>query len=99
MTRKETTRHAFVGARIFDGDVWHDDAVLLTEGARVAGIVPAGDVSSDTQTTKLDGGILAPGFVDLQVNGGGGVMLNDRQDVESDEDVLLSPPRRARPWC
>ena len=26
---------------------------------------------------------MAPGFVDLQVNGGGGVMLNDRQDVET----------------
>ncbi len=31
----------------------------------------------------LGGGMLVPGFVDLQVNGGGGVMLNDRQDVET----------------
>ena len=30
----------------------------------------------------LGGGVLAPGFVDLQVNGGGGVLLNDRPDVE-----------------
>ena len=30
----------------------------------------------------LAGGVLAPGFIDLQVNGGGGVLLNDRPDVE-----------------
>ena len=27
--------------------------------------------------------MLAPGFVDLQVNGGGGLMINDRPDVET----------------
>ncbi len=31
---------------------------------------------------RLGGGVLAPGFVDLQVNGGGGVMLNDQPDLE-----------------
>jgi N-acetylglucosamine-6-phosphate deacetylase len=35
------------------------------------------------ESTRLDGGFLAPGFVDLQVNGGGGVLLNDRPDVEA----------------
>lgn len=29
----------------------------------------------------LGGGVIVPGFVDLQVNGGGGVMFNDHQDV------------------
>ena len=41
---------------------------------------------------EADGGMLAPGFVDLQVNGGGGVMLNDRPDVDDDPHHL----RRAR---
>ena len=31
--------------------------------------------------------ILAPGFVDLQVNGGGGVMLNDHPDVQGIETI------------
>ena len=31
--------------------------------------------------------MLAPGFVDLQVNGGGGVMLNDHPDVASIETI------------
>ena len=71
---------AFSGARIFDGEAWHEDAALIMRGDTVEAVasVPAG-----VQAIELDGGMLVPGFVDLQVNGGGGVMLNDRQDVET----------------
>ncbi len=71
---------AFSGARIFDGEAWHEDAALVVRGDTVEAVasVPAG-----VQAIELDGGMLVPGFVDLQVNGGGGVMLNDRQDVET----------------
>ena len=78
-----TPSFALVGARLFDGDAWHDDAALLIEGGTVAGIVAKADVPDDMEVRDLDGGILAPGFIDLQVNGGGGVMLNDRPDVET----------------
>ena len=44
--------------------------------------VPAGMPKSLTT-----GGMLAPGFVDLQVNGGGGVMLNDHPTVEGIETI------------
>jgi hypothetical protein len=74
---------AFVGAHIFDGERWHEDAALVTRGREVECIIPAAEVPGDAETLELKGGILAPGFVDCQVNGGGGVMLNDRQDVEA----------------
>ena len=35
------------------------------------------------RVVEAGGGLLAPGFVDLQVNGGGGLMINDRPDVET----------------
>ena len=77
------SRRAFSGAAIFDGEVWHKDAALIVDGRDVVEIVPVGALSAGATVVKLDGGILAPGFVDLQVNGGGGVMLNDRRDVEA----------------
>jgi len=67
---------AFAGARIFDGERWHDDAALLVGVDGVEAIVPASSVAG-RPVERLDGGMLVPGFVDLQVNGGGGVLLNE----------------------
>lgn len=80
-------RFALIGARIFDGDAWHDDAALVVCDGEIEAIMPAGAVPSDMETVATGGGILAPGFVDLQVNGGGGVMLNDHPDVATIETI------------
>jgi N-acetylglucosamine-6-phosphate deacetylase len=73
---------ALSAPRIFDGVIWHRDAVVLVRGDGVEAIVPKGEIPAGTAIIEHDG-MLVPGFVDLQVNGGGGVMLNDRQDVEA----------------
>ena len=76
-------RYAITGARIFDGDKWHDEAALLVSGEQVTGIVPQESLETGMRVVEAGGGMLAPGFVDLQVNGGGGLMINDRPDVET----------------
>jgi N-acetylglucosamine-6-phosphate deacetylase len=63
------------GARIFDGHRFLDDHVLVVEGRRTAAIVPYADRPRGA-ARDLAGGLLAPGYVDVQVNGGGGVLLN-----------------------
>ncbi|MGR3292303.1 MAG: N-acetylglucosamine-6-phosphate deacetylase [Paracoccaceae bacterium] len=70
-------KHAYTGCQIFDGEVIHQISGLLTENGRVTGIVDRVSIPVDYQVRELAGGLIAPGFVDLQVNGGGGVMLND----------------------
>ncbi|MBB6409898.1 N-acetylglucosamine-6-phosphate deacetylase [Mesorhizobium sangaii] len=79
-------RFALTGARIFDGDDWHDGAALVVRDGLVEAILPAGAIASDIRIVETSG-MLAPGFVDLQVNGGGGVMLNDHPDVASLETI------------
>lgn len=71
---------AFTGARLFDGERWHDRSALLVDDDGIAGIVPADDAGADA--VRLDGGMLVPGFLDLQVNGGGGILLNDSPTLE-----------------
>lgn len=72
---------AYRGASVFDGERQHDDHALIVRGAYIQGIIPNEDVPNDTETINLDGGTLAPGFVDLQVNGGDGIMFNDDPSV------------------
>ncbi|TGQ74430.1 MAG: N-acetylglucosamine-6-phosphate deacetylase [Mesorhizobium sp.] len=80
-------RFALTGARIFDGDDWHEGHALVVRDGLVEAIVPAGAIASDIRIVETGGGMLAPGFVDIQVNGGGGVMLNDHPDVASIETI------------
>lgn len=71
-------RSVFVGADVFDGERIHQRAALVVEDGRVVAIGP----EAAGERVELDGGVVAPGFVDLQVNGGGGVMLNDQPTLE-----------------
>lgn len=74
--------HAYRGADIFDGTGRSHGHALLVEDGRVTAIVAEDAVPGGADVTELDGGVIAPGFVDLQVNGGGGVMFNDAPSVE-----------------
>lgn len=73
----------FSGARIFDGERFHEDSVLVTANGRVEAITTPNDVPEAAEHVTLAGGVLSPGFIDAQVNGGGGRMLNDDPSAES----------------
>ena len=81
------TTIAFQSGRIFDGESWHEDAALLVQDGLVQAIVACGKIPAGADLVAA-GDMLAPGFVDLQVNGGGGVMLNDHPDVDDVRTAL-----------
>ncbi|WP_051389818.1 N-acetylglucosamine-6-phosphate deacetylase [Bradyrhizobium sp. Ec3.3] len=64
------------GARIFDGERFLDDHAVVVEGGRIAAIVPHSERPRGA-AHDLGGGLLAPGYIDVQVNGGGGVLFNE----------------------
>ena len=66
-------RTLLTGATPFDGLRLRPGMAVAIEDGRIAGLIP----DPGTGGERLPGGIIAPGFIDLQVNGGGGVMLND----------------------
>jgi N-acetylglucosamine-6-phosphate deacetylase len=77
------TRVALVGARVFTGAAFLDDHAVLIEDGTILAMSPRADLPADVARVSLDGGVLAPGFVDAQVNGGGGVLFNASPDVPS----------------
>lgn len=62
------TTRIFTGAQVFDGTRLIPGPLRVEDGV-VAGPGPGDEV-------RLEGGILAPGFLDLQVNGAGGRMVD-----------------------
>jgi N-acetylglucosamine-6-phosphate deacetylase len=64
------------GARIFDGEQLLDNCALVIEGDSIQALTRFEDRPRRCEQQDLDGGILAPGFIDWQINGGAGVLFN-----------------------
>ena len=77
-------RTALSNGRILTTDGIVTDQVLLLDGARIEALVPRNDPRcQQAAADDLAGQLLVPGFIDIQVNGGGGVLFNDAPDIHS----------------
>lgn len=85
--------YALTGAKIFDGENFHDDMAVVVSDRHIMQLVDTKDLSTDIDRVKMSGGILAPGFIDVQVNGGGGALLNDHPTVETVHTIASSHRR------
>ena len=78
------SRSVLVNGRILGDDGLVEGLAVVVDGERIAALVPAHEASvGGARKRDLGGGILAPGFIDCQVNGGSGVLFNDSPSVDS----------------
>ncbi|RUW99839.1 N-acetylglucosamine-6-phosphate deacetylase, partial [Mesorhizobium sp. M8A.F.Ca.ET.059.01.1.1] len=87
-----TVKSRITGARIFDGAEWHDDAAIVIEAGRISSIVPK-HAGIDVATVDAHGLLLVTGFIDLQVNGGGGALFNGQPTLESIRQICAAHAR------
>ena len=79
-----TMTQALTHARVLTPHGWRDDVAVLLDGARIVELLPHHDARvQQVEQHDLGGALLLPGFIDTQVNGGGGVLFNDAPTVES----------------
>ena len=74
---------AITNGSVFDGESRHSGMAVVLDSGRVSAIVPESDIPRAAEVFDLQGGLLAPGFIDLQVNGGGGALFNQAPTVET----------------
>jgi N-acetylglucosamine-6-phosphate deacetylase len=76
-------RYAVAAAAIFDGAMTHANCAVIVEDGRIAALVPRREAPAGLALHELpDGAWLAPGFIDVQVNGGGDVLFNNEPTPE-----------------
>lgn len=68
---------AISAPRLFDGSHYHHDSALIWEGDRITALLPISELPQGIDHQHFATGLIAPGFIDIQVNGGGDVMFNN----------------------
>ena len=75
---------ALAADTVFDGAELHRDAAVVIAGDTIRAVGPAAKLAGDLPVRRMPEGVwLTPGFIDLQVNGGGDVLFNDRPTEEA----------------
>jgi N-acetylglucosamine-6-phosphate deacetylase len=70
--------HAVAARRVFDGVALREDSAVVIEADAIAAVLPRSELSRAIPCVDLPANAwLAPGFIDIQVNGGGDVLFND----------------------
>jgi N-acetylglucosamine-6-phosphate deacetylase len=86
--------HAVAARIVFDGVHLHENAAVIVRGDKIAALVPRGEVPQSLAMRKLpDGAWLAPGFIDIQVNGGGDVLFNDAPTPDTIRTIMAAHRR------
>ncbi|HWB51474.1 MAG TPA: N-acetylglucosamine-6-phosphate deacetylase [Stellaceae bacterium] len=88
------TRFALAADTVFDGADLHRDTAVVIEKELIRAVVPSVDLPAGLPAIRLPAGAwLAPGFIDLQVNGGGDVLFNDAPTAQGIAAIVAAHRR------
>lgn len=91
--------YALINGRIYTGhNVLDDHAVVIDQGI-IERICPVAQLPAGIEQRDLGGAILAPGFIDLQLNGCGGVQFNDSLEAISVETLEIMQRANQKSGC
>ncbi|HKY81898.1 MAG TPA: N-acetylglucosamine-6-phosphate deacetylase [Sphingobium sp.] len=72
---------ALHASRVLTPTGFQPEYCVLVDMGLIVGVMPSGECPANPRQRQLEGDLL-PGFIDLQVNGGGGVLFNDHPTVD-----------------
>ncbi|HEX3953255.1 MAG TPA: N-acetylglucosamine-6-phosphate deacetylase, partial [Stellaceae bacterium] len=79
-----SSKRVIAADSVFDGEAVRHDCAVVIEGGEIVALLPRCDAPGSLPVHDLPAGAwLAPGFIDVQVNGGGDVLFNDAPSPET----------------
>ncbi|OAI22697.1 N-acetylglucosamine-6-phosphate deacetylase [Methylosinus sp. R-45379] len=85
----EESRRTIAADVVFDGETAHRDCAVVIEGENIVSLILRREIPRGADVLELPKGVwLAPGFIDIQVNGGGDVLFNDSPTPEAIATIL-----------
>jgi N-acetylglucosamine-6-phosphate deacetylase len=74
---------AFYNGTIFTGDRFINDHAVLVNNGMIEDVVPVADLAADVDRYDLQGNVLVPAFIDLQLYGGNGLLFSEALNEEA----------------
>ncbi|WP_270222191.1 N-acetylglucosamine-6-phosphate deacetylase [Kosakonia cowanii] len=91
--------YALTHCRIFTGHEILDDHALVVADGLIERLCPQAELPTDIEQRSLNGALLAPGFIDVQLNGCGGVQFNDTAEAVSVETLEIMQRANEKSGC
>jgi N-acetylglucosamine-6-phosphate deacetylase len=79
--------YALTNCRIYTGYEILENHAVIIDGDKISKVCKQDELTADIATKDLHGAIVAPGLIDIQVNGCGGVQFNETLDALSVETL------------
>ncbi|NDL62721.1 N-acetylglucosamine-6-phosphate deacetylase [Acerihabitans arboris] len=91
--------YALTNGRIFTGYQVLEHHAVVIDGGAIDAVCPSDALPANIERRDLDGAMLAPGFIDMQLNGCGGVQFNDSLDALSVETLETMQRANVKSGC
>lgn len=91
--------YALVNGRIYSGHQILDNHAVVIANGRIDRVIPRESLPAEVEQRDMAGAIIAPGFIDLQLNGCGGVQFNDDIDALSVETLEIMQRANQKSGC
>ena len=91
--------YALTQGRIYTGHEILDDHAIIVANGLIERICPLADVPANVEQRSVNGAILAPGFIDVQLNGCGGVQFNDTAEAVTVETLEIMQKANEKSGC
>ena len=91
--------YALTQGRIFTGHEILDDHAIVVANGLIDSVCPLAELPSGIEQRSLNGAIVSPGFIDVQLNGCGGVQFNDTAEAVTVETLEIMQKANEKSGC